>query len=119
MISNVKELLEAAKTEQTGEIITFGKYKDKKLSEVPEEYISWCKENYTEKNKRTFEVKPGVQETLVSQEPVDQKNSFKLTRNSKGVNWEFKILEDDLEILKTKVLEMRAWVEENFGRDIK
>ena len=46
---------------------------------------------------------------------VEQRNSFKLTKNSKGKNFEFKIIEDDLELLKKKVLEMNKWSEDNFG----
>lgn len=45
---------------------------------------------------------------------IEQRNNFKLTKNTKGKNWEFKIIEDDLEKLKLKVLEMNKWSEENF-----
>ena len=45
---------------------------------------------------------------------VEQKNSFKLTKNTKGFNYEFKIIEDNLEELKRKVLELNEWAKTNF-----
>jgi len=48
---------------------------------------------------------------------VEQKNSFKVTKNTKGYNYEFKIIEDDLELLKKKVLELNAWAKENFKNE--
>lgn len=46
---------------------------------------------------------------------IEQKNSFKIIKNTKGFNYEFKIIEDDLELLKKKVLEMNEWAKLNFG----
>ena len=45
----------------------------------------------------------------------EQKNSFKITKNSKGKNYEFKVVEENLEELKKKVLEIDRWAEEMFG----
>jgi len=45
----------------------------------------------------------------------DEKSSFKVIKNTKGYNYEFKIIEDDLETLKKKVIDMKSWAQLMFG----
>jgi hypothetical protein len=45
----------------------------------------------------------------------EQHSWFKITRNSRGINYEFKIIEDDLEKLKKAALEMNDWAKVQFG----
>lgn len=46
---------------------------------------------------------------------VQRKYSFKLTKNTKGFNYEFKVNEDDLEVMKKTVIELNQWSIQNFG----
>lgn len=64
---------------------------------------------------REFEVKPGFQESA-QQIMAEQKSSFKLIKNTKGYNWEIKIVEDDIEEMKRKTLLVNQWAMEKFGR---
>ena len=63
---------------------------------------------------KTFEAKKGISETG---EPImlEQKSSFKLTKNTKGYNWDIKIVDDDLESMKKKVVEMNDWAIQTYG----
>ena len=44
-----------------------------------------------------------------------QTSSFKLSKMSKGYNWEIRIYSDDLEELKKKTKEMDDWAKKNYG----
>lgn len=44
-----------------------------------------------------------------------QTSSFKLQKMSKGYNWEIKIYNDDLEIMKKQIEEMNSWAYIKFG----
>jgi len=66
-----------------------------------------------------------IRETAEQQENVnvtnsiiEQRNNFKLIKNTKGFNYEFKIIEDNLDELKRKVLEMNEWAKTNFSSQI-
>jgi hypothetical protein len=45
----------------------------------------------------------------------EQHSWFKVTRNSRGINYEFKIIEDDLEKLQTETSKMNDWAKLQFG----
>ena len=44
-----------------------------------------------------------------------QTSSFKLSKMSKGYNWEIKIYSDDLIELQNKIMEMDLWAVKNYG----
>lgn len=55
-------------------------------------------------------------EGLSISSPADRMTSyFKLIKNTKAYNWEIKIYNDDLEVMKKQVLEMNEWAKDNFS----
>ncbi len=47
---------------------------------------------------------------------VEQKCSFKLIKNAKlQYHWEIKIIDDDVEVLKTKIKQLDDWARTNYG----
>lgn len=46
---------------------------------------------------------------------VKETSSLKLSKMSKGYNWEIKIYDDNLEELKKKVLDLDNWALMNWG----
>lgn len=51
----------------------------------------------------------------MTEEINEQKNSFKLIKNSRGWNYEIKIYSNDLEEIKLKVEELNRWAKEKYG----
>lgn len=50
--------------------------------------------------------------------PINQKCYVKLMKMSKGYNWEIKVFDDDLEVVKKKIQEQDNWLRENYGGEI-
>lgn len=47
--------------------------------------------------------------------PAPNLSNFKLTKNSKGYNWEVKIYTDNLTEMQEKIKYMEQWANANYG----
>ena len=44
-----------------------------------------------------------------------EKHSFKLMKMSKGYNWEIRVVDDDIELMKLKIKALNDWAIEQYG----